>query len=57
MRLSQKAQVSIEMIIVLAALVAIALILISQLQKTTDKGASVIEKKTSDIFKEIEDIK
>lgn len=52
----EKAQISVELIIILAAVVAIVLLLVSQLQKTTEKGAKVIDKKTSDIFKEIEDI-
>lgn len=52
----QRAQVSIEMIIVLAALVAIALLLVSQLQKTAEKGAQAIDKKADSIFKEIEEI-
>lgn len=52
----QRAQVSIEMIIVLAAVVAIVLLLVSQLQKTAEKGAKVFDKKTNDIFKQIDDI-
>lgn len=52
----EKAQISVELIIVLAAVVAIVLLLVTQLQKTTAKGSQVIEKKTGDIFKEIEDI-
>jgi len=52
----EKAQISVELIIVLAAVVAIVLLLVSQLQKTTEKGSKVIAKKTSDIFDEIEDI-
>ena len=52
----ERAQVSIEMIIVLAALVAIVLLLVSQLQKTAETGTKVFEKKSDAIFKEIEDI-
>ncbi len=55
--IEQKAQISVEMIVLLAAVVAIALILVSQLQKTGTKGAEVIEKKTDKIFDEISDIK
>ena len=51
-----KAQISIEMIIVLAAVVAIVLLLVSQLQQTSKQGADVIKKKTDDIFKEITEI-
>ena len=53
---SERAQVSIELIIVLAAVVAIVLLLVSQLQKTAEKGAKVFDKKTDDIFQEIEEI-
>jgi len=53
---SERAQVSIEMIIVLAALVAIVLLLVSQLQKTAEKGADVFGRKSEDIFDKIGDI-
>ena len=52
----KKAQVSVELIIIIAAVVAVVLLLVSQLQKTTEQGAKVIDKKTSEIFKEIEEI-
>lgn len=52
-----KAQISVELIIVLAAVVAIVLILVSQLQKTSVKGAKKFESKADDIFDEIDDIK
>ncbi len=54
--LEERGQISVELIIVLAAVVAIVLILVSQLQKTTTKGAKAISQKTDDIFKEISDI-
>ncbi len=54
--MDNKAQISIEMIIVLAAVVAIVLLLVSQLQQTSKQGADVIKKKTDDIFKEITEI-
>jgi len=53
----QKAQVSIELIIVLAAVVAIVLVLVSQLQKTSASGAKKIDEKTKDIFDKIDEIK
>lgn len=53
---SERAQISIEMIIVLAAIVAIVLLLVSQLQKTADKGSTVIGKKSEAIFEKIDDI-
>ncbi len=56
MFLDQKAQISVELIIVLAAVVAIVLILVSRLQETTAQGAEIISKKTEDIFNEISKI-
>lgn len=53
----EKAQISVELIIVLAAVVAIVLILVSQLQATGTKGAEKIKQKTDDIFDEIDKIK
>ncbi len=51
------AQISIELIIVLAAVVALVLLLVTQLQKTGSKGAKVIAEKSDDIFEKISDIK
>ncbi len=53
----ERAQISVELIIVLAAVVAIVLILVSQLQQTGTKGAEKIKQKTDDIFDEIDKIK
>lgn len=53
----EKAQISIELIIVLAAVVAIVLVLVSQLQKTSSSGAKKIDEKTKDIFDKIDEIK
>lgn len=53
----QKAQLSIELIIVMAAVVAIVLVLVSQLQKTSESGAKKIDDKTKEIFDKIDDIK
>ena len=52
-----RAQVSVEMIIVLAAVVALVLLLVSQLQKTGAEGATKIQQKASDVFDKIDDIK
>lgn len=51
-----KAQLSIELMIILAALVALVLLLVSQIQKTGVEGAQKIESKAEDIFDKIEDI-
>ena len=53
----QTAQISVELIIVLAAVVAIVLILVSQLQQTGTKGSEKIKQKTDEIFDEIDKIK
>ena len=54
--IGEKAQISVELIIVLAAVVALVLLLVSQLQQTSKEGAKVIEEKSKKIFKEIEEI-
>ncbi|MCK4883501.1 MAG: hypothetical protein KAS30_01395 [Candidatus Diapherotrites archaeon] len=54
--LGQKAQISVELIIVLAAVVALVLLLVSQLQETSEEGAKVIEEKSKKIFQEIDNI-
>lgn len=54
--MSSRAQVSVELIIIFAAVVAVALLLITQLQKTTQEGSKVIEDKANDIFDQISDI-
>lgn len=53
----ERAQISVELIIILAAVVAIVLILVSQLQQTGTKGAEKIKEKTDDIFDQIDKIK
>ncbi len=55
--LGEKGQISVELIIVLAAVVAVVLILVSKLQATAEDGAKAIDRKTKDIFKEIKEIK
>jgi hypothetical protein len=49
----EKAQVSAELIIVLAALVAVAILLIAQLQDTAKSGAKVVNSETDKALKEI----
>ena len=53
---NERAQVSLEMIIVLAALVAVVMLLVNQLHKTAEQGAKALDRKSSDIFREIADI-
>ncbi|HPM86026.1 MAG: hypothetical protein PHY04_00365 [Candidatus ainarchaeum sp.] len=52
-----KAQISVELIIVLAAVVAVVLILVSQLQETSNEGSKKLEETSENIFKKIDDIK
>jgi uncharacterized protein (UPF0333 family) len=52
----QKAQISAEMIILLAAIVDIVLVIITQLQKTTTKANHTVEKTSNKIFDKISDI-
>ena len=54
--LGSKAQISVELIIVLAAVVALVLLLVSQLHSTGEEGAKVIGEKSKKIFEEIEKI-
>jgi competence protein ComGC len=51
-----RAQISIEMIIVLAAVVALVLIFVSQLRQTSAQGTKAIDDKTKKIFEEIDKI-
>ncbi len=51
-----RAQISIELIIVMAAVVAVVLLLVTQLQNSSEKGVEKLQKKTDDVFKQIEEI-
>ncbi len=52
----EKGQISIELIIILAAVVALVLLLVGQLQDTSEEGVKVINEKSKKIFQEIEKI-
>ncbi len=52
----ENAQISVELIIVLAAVVAVVLVLVSQLQATSSQGAEKLEKTAEDVFRKIDDI-
>lgn len=54
--LEERAQISVELIIVLAAVVAVVLILVSQLQATSETGAEKLKKSSDSIFKKIDEI-
>lgn len=52
----KKGQLSVELIIILAALIAVAAIVITQLTKTTNKASEKIDTKTEEVFDNIESI-
>lgn len=53
---SEKAQISIEFIIIIAAIVAVVLILVGWMQKTASTGTDKMTKKADDVFKIIDKI-
>jgi len=55
--IEEKAQISVELIIVLAAVVAVVLILVSQLQSTSESGAKKLKDSSDSVLKKIDDIK
>ncbi len=54
--MDERAQISVELIVVLAAVVALVLILVSRLQATGTDAAKKFDTKVDDIFKEIDKI-
>ncbi len=52
----EEAQVSAEMLIVTAAMVAIALLLVTQLQHTATAGKETLSKQADLVFKQIKEI-
>ena len=52
----QEAQISVELIIVLAAVVAVVLILVSQLQDTSAEGSKKLDESSKKVFEKIDDI-
>jgi uncharacterized protein (UPF0333 family) len=52
----ERAQISVELIIVLAAVVAVVLVLVSQLQATSTEGSKKLEETAEDVFKKIDEI-
>jgi len=49
----RKGQVSIELLIIIAAVLAVALILVVQLQKTASRGSEALEKESESAIGEI----
>ena len=52
-----KAQVSAELILIMAAVLAVAILLVKQLQDTAKSGSKKIDEKADKVFKEIDKIK
>jgi len=55
--LDRRAQISVELIIIMAAVVALVLMLVSQLQDTGVKAKGKIADKADEVFGEIDKIK
>lgn len=53
----ESGQVSAELIIVIAAMVAVAIVLVGQLQDTAQTGKKVLANETAKAFREIAEIK
>lgn len=52
----EKGQISAELIIILAAVVAIVLLFVTNIKSFSEKGINTANKKIDDIYKEIEEI-
>ncbi|MFH1256939.1 MAG: hypothetical protein V1494_06645 [Candidatus Diapherotrites archaeon] len=50
----EKAQISVELIIVLAAVVAVVLVLVGQMNKTVQNGVGKFSKSSDDVFAQID---
>jgi hypothetical protein len=50
------AQISVELIIVLAAVVAVVLVLVSQLQATSQQGSKKLDDTAKNVFSKIDEI-
>ncbi|NUN11394.1 hypothetical protein HUU53_02005 [Candidatus Micrarchaeota archaeon] len=53
----ESGQVSAELLVLVAAIIAVALVLVSQLQNTALKGKKAVSEASEKVFKEISDIK
>lgn len=54
--MDSKAQISIEMIVVLGAIVAMAFFMLTTLEKTGRQGAEIMQNKASDLFERVKTI-
>ena len=53
---NMRAQVSLELIVILAAVIAIVLLIVSRLQSAGNGAADKFDKKVDDVFKQIDKI-
>lgn len=51
-----KAQISLEMILVLAALIVVALLVVSKLQSSASEASKIIDKRSEDLIEKIDAI-
>ena len=51
-----KAQISLEMILVLAALIVVALLVVSKLQSSATEASKTIDKRSEELFGKIDKI-
>ncbi len=54
--MDNRAQVSVEVILVLAAVVAVVLLLVSQLQATGTEAAEKVGKTSENVFEKVDEI-
>lgn len=54
--MDSKAQISIELIVILAALIVVALVLVSRFYSTSKTATQEIDKKSKELFETLEDI-
>jgi len=52
--MDSKAQISIELIVILAALIVVALVLVSRFYNTSKTATEEIDGKTEDLFKKLD---
>ncbi|RLG70233.1 MAG: hypothetical protein DRO04_02160 [Candidatus Iainarchaeum archaeon] len=54
--LEEKAQISVEMIVIMAALVAVVLFFVTRMKNTVSQAADKMENATNDIWNQIDQI-
>ncbi len=54
--MDNRAQISLEMILVLAALIVVALLVVSKLQSSASEASKVIDKRSKELLEKIDKI-